>query len=126
MGSKWVALWYYLIVILATVISKNGVPIRLTEERWNHTILTHQEIEPNDFNKFMKVISNPELILKGSKGELLAIQKVSRKKIWIVVPYKETLPLRGKEVTKKDGFVLTCYFTSDLTWLLKKEIVWSK
>lgn len=112
------ALWYYLIVILATVVSKNGIPIRLTEERWNHTILTHQEIDPNDFNKFMKVITNPEFILKGNKGELLAIQKVSRKKIWIVVPYKE--------VTKQDGFVLTCYFTSDLTWLLKKEIVWSK
>lgn len=105
-------------MILAAVTSKNGVKIRLTEERWNHTILAHQEINPKEFKKFIKVISNPEFILKGSKGELLAIKKMPRKKLWIVVPYKET--------SRLDGFMLTAYFTSDLTWLFKKEIIWSK
>ena len=103
---------------IATAISNNGVLIRLTEERWSHILLTHQEIRANDFNRLIKVISRPEFILKGSKGELLAIQKVPRKKLWIVVPYKE--------LTKLDGFVLTVYFTSDLNWLFKKEIIWSK
>ena len=105
-------------MILATAKSKKGVIIRLTDERWQHIILAHQEIGPNDFNKFMQVISKPEFILQGSKGELLAVQKVPRKKLWIVVPYKE--------LTGEDGFVLTTYFTSDLTWLFKKEIIWNK
>lgn len=105
-------------MVIATALSKNHVPIRLTDERWEHIILNHQEIGDNDFPKFMEVIKNPEFILKGNKGELLAIQRVSGKKLWIVVPYKE--------LTKKDGFVLTAYFTSDLTWLFKKEIIWSK
>lgn len=105
-------------MILATTISKNGVRIRLTKERWEHTVTTHQEINKNDFSRFMKVISDPEFIFKGSKGELLAVQKIPRTKLWIVVPYKE--------LSKQDGFVLTTYFTSDLSWLLKKEIIWSK
>ena len=105
-------------MILATAKSKNGVIIRLTDERWHHIILAHQEIGPKDFNKFMQVISKPEFILQGNKGELLAVQKVPRKKLWIVVPYKE--------LTRQDGFVLTTYFTSDLTWLFKKEIIWNK
>lgn len=105
-------------MIIATAKSKNGVTIRLTDERWDHILLAHQEIGPNEFNRFMKVISVPEFILKGSKGELLAVQKVPRKKLWTVVPYKEE--------TRQDGFVLTCYFSSDLTWLFKKEIIWSK
>lgn len=105
-------------MVIATALSKNNIPIRLTDERWEHIILNHQEIGPTDFNRFMKVISNPDLILKGSKDELLAIKKVSGKNLWIVVPYKE--------VSQDDGFVLTAYFTSDLTWLFKKEIIWSK
>lgn len=105
-------------MVLGTATSVNGVQIRLTQERWDHIIKTHQEIDPNDFKEFMKVINNPEFILKGAKRELLAVQKVPRKKLWIVVPYKE--------ITKQDGFMLTAYFTSDLTWLFKKEIIWSK
>lgn len=105
-------------MIIATALSKNNVPIRLTNERWEHITLNHQEIATGDFNRFMRVISNPDFILKGDKGELLAIQKGSGKKLWIVVPYKE--------VSQDDGFVLTVYFTSDLTWLFKKEIIWSK
>lgn len=105
-------------MILGISKSLNGVSIRLTKERWNHIIKAHQEIDPKGFKKFMKVITNPEFILKGSKNELLAVQKVPRKKLWIVIPYKEE--------TEQDGFVLTAYFTSDLIWLFKKEIIWSK
>lgn len=105
-------------MILGTITSINGVQIRLTRERWEPAVNTHQEINIKDYKKFLKVISNPEIIFKGNKEELLAVQKVPGKKLWIVVPYRE--------ITKQDGFVLTAYFTSDLTWLFKKEIVWSK
>lgn len=103
---------------LAITISRNNVPIRLTEERWQHILLTHLEINPNDVSKVMNIISNPDFILQGSKGELLAVKETSSNKAWIVVPYKE--------VSQEDGFILTAYFTSDLFWLRKKEIVWNK
>lgn len=76
-------------MIIATVLSKNNVPIRLTNERWQHIIINHPEIEKSDFSKFIKIIKNPEFILKGNKGEFLAIKKLYGKRLWIVVPYKE-------------------------------------
>lgn len=94
-GSKRVALWYDLIVILATAISKNGAPIRLTEERWNHIITSHLEINPQDFKTIMSVVENPDLILQGDAGELLAVKKKHRTNSYFVVPYKE--------VNKNDG-----------------------
>lgn len=103
---------------LATVLSKNGVSIRLTNERWNHIKTAHPEIDPDDFDRFIKVISDPEFILKGSKKELLAVKKVPGKKLWIVVPYIE--------IERHNGFVLTAYYTNDLKWLFKKEIIWNK
>lgn len=105
-------------MIIATALSKNGVIIRLTDERWQHIVITHLEISADNFPKIMKVITTPDFILKGNKGELLAVKKISSKKTWIVVPYKEE--------SLEDGFVLTTYFTSDLFWLLKKEIIWNK
>lgn len=105
-------------MVLATVLSRNGVPIRLTDERWHHVVITHLEINTDDFPKIINVVAKPDLILKGNKGELLAVKKISRKRVWTVVPYKE--------VSQEDGFVLSAYFTSDLFWLLKKEIIWSK
>ena len=105
-------------MIISITKSVNGIKIRLTEERWHHIEKTHEEIKDKDFPKIMKVVSKPGFILKGSKGECLAVTKVTRKKNWLVVPYKE--------VNQEDGFVLTAYFSSDLTWLLKKEIIWSK
>lgn len=105
-------------MIIATAVSKNGVSIRLMEERWKHIVTTHQEFSLSSVSKIMNVVSDPDFILKGGEGELLAVRKVSRKKLWIVVPYRE--------LSNEDGFILTAYFTSDLTWLLKKEIIWNK
>lgn len=105
-------------MILTTAISKNGTLIRLTKERWQHILLTHQEINSDDFSEIIKIIAYPDFILKGNKREFLAVKKKPRKKVWLVVPYRE--------VSQEDGFVLTAYFTSDLFWLLKKEIIWNK
>lgn len=103
-------------MVLATAISKNNVPIRLTDERWFHIALSHKEI--TSFTSLMKTIKNPDAILKGDTGELLAIKKKSGKKAWIVVAYKE--------INQTDGFVLTAYVTTDSQWLFKREILWNK
>lgn len=99
-------------------MSKNNVPIRLTDERWNHIVTSHLEIDPKDFSTIMKVIENPDFILKGDGGELLAAKKKSGKEVWIVVPYKE--------FSSSDGFILTAYITTNNRWLFQREIIWSK
>lgn len=105
-------------MLLAKVLSKNKVTIRLTSERWHHVTASHLEIDPEDYKSIINVIKNPDLILKGDQGELLAVKKKSRKKVWIVVPYKE--------LNKEDGFVLTAYLTTGRSWLFQKEIIWNK
>lgn len=118
MGSRRAALWYYLIVILATVRSKNGVGIRLTEERWNHIVTSHLEIDSQDFKAIMDIVKKPDFILKGDFGELLAVKKRPRSRSYFVVPYRE--------IGRSDGFVLTAYLTSDSRWLFQREVIWSK
>lgn len=105
-------------VILASARSKNGVLIRLPTERWQHIVTSHPEIDPIDYSRVLDVIENPDSVLQGDTGELLAVKQKSGKEIWIVVPYRE--------VNQDDGFVLTAYVTTDTKWLFKREIIWSK
>ncbi len=105
-------------MILAKVISKNGIAVRLTDERWQHITLSHQEINAADFLDIIKVVENPDIILKGDTGEVLAIKKEARKQVWIVVAYKE--------VSLEDGFIITAYITTDSRWLFQREIIWDK
>lgn len=102
----------------AEVLSKNNVKIRLTKERWQHIINSHLEIDAKDFPGIINTIKDPEIILKGGTGELLAVRKKSGSRLYYVVPYKE--------INKEDGFVITAYVTTDLRWLLQKEVVWNK
>ncbi len=105
-------------MLLAKVLSKNKVTIRLTLERWQHIITSHLEIDSEDYKSVMETVKDPDIIFEGDQGELLAVKKKSGKKVWIVVPYKE--------INKEDGFVLTAYFTTDSGWLFRKEIIWNK
>lgn len=105
-------------MILSTAHSVNGVPIRLTKERWEHIITSHLEIKPNNYKKVLNIVKNPDAILKGDFEELLAVRKRSSKNPWIVVVYKE--------ISQEDGFVITAYLTTDSRWLFQREIIWSK
>lgn len=105
-------------MILATVLSKNGIQIRLTEERWNHIITSHLEIDPKEYKIIMTVVENPDFILKGDLGELMAVKEKPRSKSYFVVPYKE--------LSRVDGFILTAYLTTDSSWLFQRKIIWSK
>lgn len=103
--------------VTSTAISKNGVPVRLTEERWLHITTSHRELDSLDYQKVLEAIENPDAVFKGNRKELLAVRKIDVEK-WLVVPYKE--------ISKTDGFVLTAYIATRSRWLLKKEVIWSK
>ncbi|MBI2601219.1 hypothetical protein HYW42_04645 [Candidatus Daviesbacteria bacterium] len=74
-------------MVLGAVNSKNGVKVRLTDERWNHIITSHLEINPQGHKRILNAIGDPEVIFKGDVGELLAVCKLPRKRMWIVVAY---------------------------------------
>lgn len=104
---------------LGEAVSISKVKIRLTGERWLHIITSHKEVDPSDYTLILEVIENPDFVLKGNVDkELLAVKKPSRRKYWFVIVYKET--------STKVGFVITAYITSDIRWLLRRKIIWSK
>ncbi len=97
------------------VVSKDSVPIRLTEERWFHIIENHDDLAGH-YDNVLQTIEDPDYIIEGYKKALIALRRISKKKFLAVV---------YKEISKKDGFVITAYFTSKLS--LEKEVVlWEK
>jgi hypothetical protein len=95
------------------VYSVNEVPIRLTYERWYHIIENHDDMASH-FYDVLETIEKPELVIRGGKGTLKATKSFSKTK-WLVVIYKE--------LSKKDGFVITAYF---LNKKAKGEVIWHK
>lgn len=98
------------------VYSINGVPIRLTTERWKHIILRHPEMSVEK-DKVIETLSNPDLVQKGDYATLIALKFYAQTPLtskYLVVVYKE--------ISKIDGFVLTAYFTNKpAKW---REVLW--
>lgn len=98
------------------VISKNGVPIRLTEERWEHVTKSHDYMAPYYF-EILETVAEPDLIVKGNAGELIAAKKIKRNK-HIATIYRE--------IENKDGFIITAFLTKKIHQIERREIVWKK
>ena len=102
--------------IIGEVKSINDVNIRLTFERWYHISESHRELVGATF-EVLETINNPDMVVRGFAKELLAIKKINKK--YLVSIYRE--------INRKDGFVITAFYTTDLKSLLKKkEIIWAK
>jgi len=93
--------------------SKNGVPIRLSYERWTHIVENHDDMA-SSFHDVLETIENPEVIYRGFKHALKAMQSRGHKNK-IVVIYKE--------LSKSDGFVITAFHTEAK---LKGDILWHR
>ena len=95
--------------------SKNGVPLRLTEERWEHIVLMHPGLADQK-RQVLKTVKNPDYVLQGYAEELLAVRGPSQR-TYLVVVYKQIAD---------DGFIITAFETTDVAWLFKKKTLWSK
>jgi hypothetical protein len=71
------------------VVSKQGVPIRLTDERWTHITEEHCELAGLRSDVLVSVFQ-PERILLGVDGEHLAIREMEEGKHIVVVYRKES------------------------------------
>lgn len=64
----------------AGAVSVSGAWIRLPEERWQHILREHPELD-GFYEYVLTTIENPWKVLAGSRGELLAIKEVALGKI---------------------------------------------
>jgi len=102
------------IVTAVAAVSKNGIPIRLTEERWSHIVENHDELA-GMVDEVLRAIEDPDFIIRGWTDELLAVRKINDR--YLVVVYKEL---------ENDGFIITSFITKKVDRLLRRGIVWQK
>jgi hypothetical protein len=95
------------------VRSVNGVPIRLTIERWEHIVGARDELEGRS-EEVLGLIESPDWITRGYRGSLVAWKGFGRRGFLAVI---------YKEVTSEDGFIITAFFTRKPK---KRGKVWPK
>ena len=91
--------------------SVNGVPIRLTAERWYHIVESHDDVAGH-YDDVLETIENPDLVLRGYKGALIAVRGAGRGKYFCVV---------YREIGKEDGFVISAFFTDEIN---RRQVLW--
>ena len=101
---------------METALSKNGVPIRLPNERWIHLTEGHSETA-GYYSEVLETVEDPDSIYEGSYGELLAVKEIQTDK-YIVVVYKE--------LSEIDGFVITAFLSSRKNQLERRTKVWQR
>jgi hypothetical protein len=91
--------------------SINGVPIRLTEERWEH-IVSNKPYMETYYESILDAIENPTWILRGYAGSVVAILSIAKQKYLHVV---------YKEISQHDGFIITAFMARKYN---HKMIIW--
>ena len=97
------------------VISVNGVSIRLTDERWVHITEEHCELAGLRM-EVLETVTDPERILEGNYGALMAVRENKPGK-YLVVVYNE-------EERGDDGFIITAFLTRRINSLNRRKQIW--
>lgn len=100
-------------MILETVYSINNVPIRLTDERWEHIGEAHPYMT-RYYEDMLDAVGDPEYIFPGHRGSLVAVVMLRKKKI---------LHVLYRELSRDDGFIITAYIKTSLD---KKKAIWPR
>jgi hypothetical protein len=99
--------------MLDRVTSTNGILIRLTDERWSHITEEHCELAGMRL-EVLETISDPERVLEGNYGALMAARETTPGKYLIVV-YNEF---------EEDGFIITAFLTKRINSLTRRTQIW--
>ena len=95
------------------ITSKNGVAIRLTDERWAHITEEHCELAGLR-SEVLAAVVQPERVLLGGDGELIAVRELEEGKHLVVI-YREEAD---------DGFIITAFLTRRVRSLAKRRQGW--
>lgn len=82
-----------------TVDSIRGVPIRLTEERWEHITSSKPYMEAY-YERVLEAIERPTTILRGYAGTQVAVLPLGKQRYLHVV---------YREISQDDGFIITAF-----------------
>ena len=94
-------------------ISKAGIPIRLTDERWCHIVENHDDLA-GYYDEVLITVEDPDFIFRGYGGALVAVRSLGRRKFLAVI---------YRELSRKDGFIITAYFATQIS---RRLILWRK
>jgi hypothetical protein len=98
---------------MTIALSKNNVPIRLTNERWSHITDEHCELAGLKL-EVLETIINPLRIFMGTLGELIAVREIEKEKYMAVI-YRESA---------RDGFIITAFLTRRIKSLSRRKQIW--
>jgi hypothetical protein len=90
-----------------------GIPIRLTEERWVHIVENHDDLA-GYYDDVLEVVEQPDLIVRSYGNALIAVRSYGHRR-YLAVIYRQ--------VSKEDGFIITAYFTDKVD---RKKAIWKK
>ena len=96
--------------------SINGVPIRLSDERWRHVVEHHDDLAGH-LHDVLETVASPGVIYEGDGGELLAVSALRGSRALVVV---------YREINPDDGFVITAFFTSRVRQIERRRLVWKR
>ena len=100
-------------MILGIADSVNGVPVCLTEERWEHILDSHPELAAYR-ETLLDAVENPDYILASRRGALAAV---------VVLGRKAFLHVFYIEKSWHDGFIISAWVKERMD---KTKIVWRK
>jgi hypothetical protein len=95
------------------VKSKNGLPIRLTDERWAHITEEHCELAGLR-EDILETIAEPLRIFQGNQGEFLVLREI-HENAFLVVVYRET---------NEDGLIITAFLTKRIKSFSRRKQIW--
>lgn len=105
---------------LGSATSRNGVPIRLSAERWAHIVEAHDYMA-GLHEWVLESIADPDAVAVGWEGALIATQ------------HREDTPLGEKDVVvvyreaeADEGFVITAFMTSRVDKVWKRGVIWQR
>jgi hypothetical protein len=117
-STRYTLNWY--IGILCSTIhymeiaySINGVPIRLTDERWEHIVSNKPYMDAYE-DTILEAVEQPLVVLRGYAGALIAVRSLARHRYLHVV---------YKEVNQEDGFIVTAYVSRKYN---RNQVIWPR
>ena len=103
---------------MLVVRSPDGLPGRLTEERWRHIVDQHPEMDSQQ-EKVLETLAEPDMIQEGDFGELLGVR------LYVETPLGEKFAVVAyREVSAEDGFILTAYLARRPS--SRRETLWRR
>lgn len=96
-----------------TTESVDGVPIRLTAERWLHIVENHDEVA-GYYDEVLESVASPDILLSGYQGSFIAVRSLGRQRHLCVV---------YRKIARTDGFIITAYFTRKID---RRKAIWKR